>query len=321
MGDAQLFEHRTTPSHAAVGHTTRAFSVSQGSLFAQSRGAALSSEVRRRASPPSSTPPRRRPSHSTSLATISGNARSPAEPPSIVVHGARKNATLADEKGTRRSDPPTPIKVPPTYGQLDGKAQPPGHGASGNTPVTSATMANTAGKMSQPLAPRPPLISQQSNSVPSTPHQHAREFISRSRSPSPHAPLAGSHSPRSVKSEANGYMAALPRGRPTCKYETAAAFGKRRILYDIGDAPLEKLTDAPKATLNPDEEDKLSGDMRELYDRLLPTHESEQRRVKLVDKLDSILRKEWPGSDFTVNIFGSSGNMLCTTESDGGSSI
>ncbi|KAF2100493.1 hypothetical protein NA57DRAFT_65017 [Rhizodiscina lignyota] len=167
----------------------------------------------------------------------------------------------------------------------------------------------------QHLPTRPPMLSHQSSSVPSTPHQHARDtFISRSRSPSPHASLGGSHSPRSTKSES--YMAALPRGRPTCKYETAAAFGRRRILYDIGDAPLEKAKEEPKASLNPDEEDKLSGDMRELYDRLLPTAESEQRRLKLVDKLERILKKEWPGNEFTVHVFGSSGNLLCTSESD-----
>lgn len=89
------------------------------------------------------------------------------------------------------------------------------------------------------------------------------------------------------------------------------------MLYDIGDAPLEAPTEEPKAALDPDEEDKLSGDMRELYDRLLPTAESEQRRIRLVEKLDTILRKEWPGNEFTVHVFGSSGNMLCTSDSDG----
>ena len=87
--------------------------------------------------------------------------------------------------------------------------------------------------------------------------------------------------------------------------------------YDIGDAPLEKPKEVPKKTLNPDEENKLSGDMRELYDRLLPSEESDKRRLKFVEKLDRILREQWPDTEFNVHIFGSSGNLLCTSESDG----
>jgi DNA polymerase sigma len=87
--------------------------------------------------------------------------------------------------------------------------------------------------------------------------------------------------------------------------------------YDIGDAPLERPKEEPKKALDPDEEKKLSGDMRELYDRLLPSPESDKRRLHFVDKLGRILRKEWPGNEFHVHLFGSSGNMLCTSESDG----
>ena len=87
--------------------------------------------------------------------------------------------------------------------------------------------------------------------------------------------------------------------------------------YDIGDAPLERPTEEPKKALDPDEEKKLSGDMRELYGRLLPSPESDKRRLHFVNKLSRILRKEWPGNEFHVHLFGSSGNMLCTSESDG----
>lgn len=73
----------------------------------------------------------------------------------------------------------------------------------------------------------------------------------------------------------------------------------------------------PKKYLNPTEEDKLSGDMRELYDRILPTKDSDERRAKFVRKLENILNKQWPGNDIKVHVFGSSGNMLCTTDSDG----
>jgi DNA polymerase sigma len=87
--------------------------------------------------------------------------------------------------------------------------------------------------------------------------------------------------------------------------------------YDIGDAPLEPPPVEPKKTLDPDEDDKLSGDMRELYDRLLPTEDSERRRRSFVQKLERILHNEWPGNEFKVHVFGSSGNMLCTSDSDG----
>lgn len=112
-------------------------------------------------------------------------------------------------------------------------------------------------------------------------------------------------------------MTTLPRGRPTCKYETSAAFSRRRIQYDIGDAPLETPKEEPKKALDPHEEKKLSGDMRELYDRLLPSEESEKRRVTLIEKLEGILRKQWPTAEFKVHVFGSSGNKLCTNDSDG----
>jgi len=190
----------------------------------------------------------------------------------------------------------------------------------GKSPIAAGALPSGMANRTvvHPLPPRPPLLSHQSNSVPSTPHQHAKEFRTRSRSPSPHAGLGnGSHSPRSVKSEANGPMATLPRGRPTCKYETSAAFSRRRIQYDIGDAPLDAPKEEPKKTLDPHEEKKLSGDMRELYDRLLPSAESEKRRVTFIEKLEGILRKQWPTAEFKVSVFGSSGNMLCTNDSDG----
>lgn len=193
-------------------------------------------------------------------------------------------------------------------------------GSSGKSPIAKGALPGDMANRSfvHPLPARPPLLSHQSNSVPSTPHQHAREFRTRSRSPSPHAGLGGgSHSPRSVVSEANGTMATLPRGRPTCKYETGASYSRRRIQYDVGDAPLDPPKEEPKKALDPHEEKKLSGDMRELYDRLLPSEESEKRRVIFIEKLEGILRKQWPTTEFKVQMFGSSGNKLCTNDSDG----
>jgi DNA polymerase sigma len=80
---------------------------------------------------------------------------------------------------------------------------------------------------------------------------------------------------------------------------------------------LDKVKEEPKAILNPHEEDKLSGDMRELYDRLQPSVANTQKRDQFVQKVKHILDLEFPGNLFTVHVFGSSGNMLYTTDSDG----
>ena len=169
------------------------------------------------------------------------------------------------------------------------------------------------------LPNRPPIVSHQSNSVPSTPHQHAKNRITSSRSPSPVGRL-GSHSPQSVTSEANRILSAYPKsdnGQQGCKYEGSLVPRRRFIYTNGGDSILEPPKAKPKVALEPHEEDKLSGDMRELYDRLLPDDESIQRRSKLVQKLENLLNKEWPGKDIKVHVFGSSGNMLCSSDSDG----
>jgi DNA polymerase sigma len=85
---------------------------------------------------------------------------------------------------------------------------------------------------------------------------------------------------------------------------------------DGGNEELGPPKKEPKKTLEPDEHEKLSGDMRELYDRLLPSQESEERRAQLVKKLERILNEEWPGNDIRVNVFGSSGNLLSSSDSD-----
>lgn len=96
------------------------------------------------------------------------------------------------------------------------------------------------------------------------------------------------------------------------------AHTKRRMPYSIGSEKLEKLNAVDvKDQLSEDEERKLSTDMRELYDRLLPTAESEDKRIKLVQKLEKLFNDEWPGHDIRVHVFGSSGNLLCTDDSDG----
>ncbi|TQV98068.1 PAP/25A associated domain family [Cordyceps javanica] len=157
-----------------------------------------------------------------------------------------------------------------------------------------------------------------SSSVPSTPHQHARQFSFESRDPSPNA--GTNHSPRSAYSETNSTLPSLrplPPRLGGCKYETAQINSRRRIPYSVGSDRLEKLdmrTVAPK--LGEDEEEKLAKDMKEIYDKLLPTAQVEENRKRLVQRLEKIFNDEWPGHDIKVNLFGSSGNLLCSDSSD-----
>ncbi|KAJ6446984.1 PAP/25A associated domain-containingfamily [Purpureocillium lavendulum] len=157
-----------------------------------------------------------------------------------------------------------------------------------------------------------------SSSVPSTPHQHARKFSFGSRDPSPTA--VSSHSPRSAYSETNSTLPSLrplPPRLGGCKYETAQINSRRRIPYSVGNDRLEKLDlRTVKNKLSEDEERKLTTDMREIYDRLLPTEAVEENRKKLVKKLEKIFNDEWPGHDIRVHLFGSSGNLLCSDDSD-----
>ena len=173
-------------------------------------------------------------------------------------------------------------------------------------------------RLGQPQPMRPPITSQHSSSVPSTPFQQPRDLRFHSRSPSPNRGLSN-QSPRSVVSEAVGQHGASHRsaGPVVCKFETGAEIRKRRIPYvEGGNEELGPPKKEPKRTLEPDEHEKLSGDMRELYDRLLPSQESEERRAQLVVKLEKMLNQEWPGNDIRVHVFGSSGNQLSSDDSD-----
>lgn len=96
------------------------------------------------------------------------------------------------------------------------------------------------------------------------------------------------------------------------------AHSKRRMPYSIGSEELDRLNpNDVKGKLSVDEERKITKDMGDLYDSLLPTLASEERRKKLVQKLEKLFNTEWPGHDIRVHMFGSSGNMLCSDESDG----
>lgn len=163
----------------------------------------------------------------------------------------------------------------------------------------------------------------QSSSVPSTPHQHPRNFSAGSREPSPTA--AQNHSPRSAYSETSGNVPSLrplPPRLSGCIHETAFVAGRRRMPYSIGSDKLDRVDlDKVKSKLTEEEERKLTTDMREMYNRLIPTSEVEEKRQKLVQKLERMFNEQWPGNNIRVHLFGSSGNFLCSDDSDGSSSL
>nr|KAK5440159.1 hypothetical protein LTR18_008096 [Exophiala xenobiotica] len=157
--------------------------------------------------------------------------------------------------------------------------------------------------------------SSQSKSLPSTPFQRpqSRSAPRVSRSPDPY-PKNGS--PISVPSDKSQTPPA--RGKPYggCRYETGMARARRRVPYSLGPDPLERDKADLKTRLNHEENEKLTGDMQELYARLQPTPESEEHRAKFIEKLEKILRGNWPQSLIKVNVFGSTGNNLGTSDSD-----
>ena len=163
---------------------------------------------------------------------------------------------------------------------------------------------------------RPNIISQQSSSLPNTPFLHVRDLSSESKPPSPDVP---SSNPSPVLSDSTKSLPTLRRRSPTagCRFETGMAFSKRRMAYSMGTDLLEKAIVAPQEYLEPQEERRLTHDCKALYNRLIPTPESVKRRARFIQKLENLLDKQWPGSDIKVNVFGSSGNMLCTNDSDG----
>ncbi|XXH02642.1 hypothetical protein Hte_009023 [Hypoxylon texense] len=178
--------------------------------------------------------------------------------------------------------------------------------------------------LSHPLPPRPKPSTSPSNlpphssSVPSTPQQHARKFSFESRDQSPSANQ--SHSPRSAYSETNGTLPSLrplPPRQGGCKYETGLKHSRRRMPYSIGSDMLEKMDiQTIKGKLSEDDERRLTTDIRDLYGALQPTEKVEVKRGLLVKKLERILNDAWPGHDIEVHLFGSSGNLLCSDDSD-----
>lgn len=150
-----------------------------------------------------------------------------------------------------------------------------------------------------------------SNSMPSTPrHPRTRQDAGKSRSPSP--PTFTLDSPRSATSESSAH----PTQKARCLYESGLVLQRRRIPYSLGS---EALPDEkpPRDSLSTEDDATLTADMEKLYNELLPSDESNERRRKFLIKLERLLNDEWPGHEIKVHPFGSTENKLCSTDSDG----
>lgn len=163
---------------------------------------------------------------------------------------------------------------------------------------------------------RPQLLSHQSNSVPSTPQQHAQDktFDNRPTSPGKRRSSTSSSSTKSdskLKSQVRRGTANLE-----CRYMTTQT-SRRRIPYSIGDQLLER-RDPLKQWQLPEAKARLGASIDRLYNSLLPSESNQDARGQVLDKIRRIIRTGFPERNFEVHIFGSSGNMLYTDKSDGG---
>ena len=159
------------------------------------------------------------------------------------------------------------------------------------------------------------------NSLPSTPKQRPRQmsFISRSKSRSP--PRGnGSHSPRSISSESNRVLPSLRPTNPSCRYQSTRT-STRRMPYSIGADMLDLAGSSIPKELPPGSVNSLQSLLRTRYQVLRPSQESTETRRKVVEKLQKILQDEWPERQVKVFVFGSSGNLLYTNDSDGMCSV
>ncbi|KAI9881793.1 MAG: hypothetical protein M1823_006496, partial [Watsoniomyces obsoletus] len=127
-----------------------------------------------------------------------------------------------------------------------------------------------------------------SKSMPATPSHHLDPKSNQQRSPSLGRTLNNA-SPRSTHSDSSQTPPAARKVQGGCKYETAMARARRRVPYSLGPEKLGPDPARSKKRLGPDDEERLSKDMQDLYARLLPSPESEARRAHLVEKLEKIL--------------------------------
>ncbi|KAF9429231.1 hypothetical protein BGZ76_001631 [Entomortierella beljakovae] len=131
----------------------------------------------------------------------------------------------------------------------------------------------------------------------------ASAIASSAPSPSPSAPKA------SAWSNLLPGVAPIPVNR-------SQPFAKRRVNPNTRRSNDLRLHERFPIVLSPEIEAKLSMDMVDLFESLLPTEESHELRTRLIKKIEDILHEEWPEHDIQVHPFGSTVNDLGTSSSD-----
>lgn len=149
----------------------------------------------------------------------------------------------------------------------------------------------------------------------STPYQQPHSTSTQQTSPAASQPTREG-SPRSLHSESSQTPPASKRPVRGCRFEAGMAKARRRVPYSLGPEKLSAESEEVKKTLGSVEEKRLTSHMQQLYSRLVPTQESEEKRNRFISKLESLLQSRWPGQQIKVSVFGSTGNRLGTNESD-----
>ncbi|KAG0257420.1 hypothetical protein DFQ27_005164 [Actinomortierella ambigua] len=98
--------------------------------------------------------------------------------------------------------------------------------------------------------------------------------------------------------------------QPPSKPKSSSPSYSRSTLND------RRIHDLIPIVLPHDSEAKLTMEMIDLFETLLPTEESHARRTQLIHKIKAIMDAEWPGEDILVHPFGSTENDLGTSSSD-----
>ncbi len=196
----------------------------------------------------------------------------------------------------------------------DGKSEP--------TPMTAPSAKASPSNMQADASRSPPSlaggrkhVSSHSRSMPSTPFHRPQTRSESGASPSPEPP-AKNGSPLSLPSDKSHTPPIGRRQYGGCKYETGMQRARRRVPYSLGADPLDNVKSLLKPRLAQDEDEQLTQDVQKLYEELQPTAESEDCRSRFIEKLEKILHEHWPTSSTKVNVFGSTGNSLGTSDSD-----
>lgn len=152
-------------------------------------------------------------------------------------------------------------------------------------------------------------------SVPSTPSQRPQSPPPPGNTSPVLSRTAAEGSPQTLRVGLSRTPPAYRRGM-ICKYETGMARARRRVPYTLGPDKLEPDEEGAARRLTSTMEKSLTEDGIKLYEDLLPTEESESRRLRLVQKVEKLLSERWPGQTMNVSVFGSTGNKLGTADSD-----